>query len=157
MFKKIIRLMLVVSIFTVQAHATTQNGLKAAYDEMNYALTVEWDQKDQSFYEAQLKKFSAVVRDLQKTGMTNAQMIDFAKSEIKDAKVAQDLDTAFSMITTSKMSNEEALEYIISSMKHSYSSGASWDGKFDVVYGSVVVIVIAIALLSSGSPSGDIL
>jgi hypothetical protein len=143
--------MMVVSIFTVQAHATTQNGLKAAFDEMNYTLTVEWDQKDQSVYEAQLKKFTAVVRDLQKSGMTNAQMIDFAKSEIKDAKVAKDLETAFSMITINKMSSEEASKYMISSMKRAYSNGASWNGDA-VIYLVAGLLIVALAVgLASGN------
>ncbi len=151
MFKKFITLMMVVAIFTVQAQAATQNGLKAAFDEMNYALTVEWDQKDQSFYEAQLKKFTGVVRDLQKSGMTNAQMIDFAKSEIKDAKVAKDLETAFSMITINKMSSEEASKYMMSSMKRAYSNGASWNGDA-VLYLVAGILIIALAVgLSNGT------
>jgi hypothetical protein len=154
MFKKLITLMMVVSIFTVQAHATTQNGLKAAFDEMNYSLTVEWDQKDQGFYEGQLKKFTSVVRDLQKKGMTNAQMIDFAKSEVKDAKVAKDLETAFSMITVNKMSSEDASKYMMDSMKRAYSNGASWNGDV-MVYLAVGLLIVALAVGLSGSSSGS--
>lgn len=145
MFKKFITLMMVIAIFTVQAHASTQNGLKAAFDEMNYSLTVEWNQKDQSFYEAQLKKFTATVRDLQKQGLTNQQMIDFAKSEVKDAKVAKDLETAFSMITINKMSSEEASRYMMDSMKRAYSNGASWNGEV-FVYLAVGLLIVALAV-----------
>ncbi len=153
MFKKFITLMMVMAIFTVQAHATTQNGLKAAFDEMNYALTVEWDQKDQSFYENQLKSFTATVRELQKSGLTNAQMIEFAKTQVKDAKVAKDLETAFSMITINKMSSEEASRYMMESMKRSYSNGASWNGDV-LVYLAVGLLIVALAVgLSSGNVS----
>jgi hypothetical protein len=144
-FKKLITLMMVVAIFTVQAHASTQNGLKAAFDEMNYSLTVEWDQKDKGFYETQLKKFTSVVRDLQKKGMTNAQMIEFAKGEVKDAKVAKDLETAFSMITINKMSSEEASQYMMESMKRSYSNGASWNGDV-LIYLAVGLLFVALAV-----------
>lgn len=144
---------MVVAIFTVQAHASSQNGLKAAFDEMNYALTVEWDQKDQSFYESQLKKFTATVRELQKSGLTNAQMIDFAKSQVKDAKVAKDLETAFSMITINKMSSEEASKYMMESMKRSYANGASWNGDV-LVYLAVGLLIVALAVgLASGNVS----
>lgn len=153
MIKKFITLMMVVAIFTVQAHASTQNGLKAAFDEMNYALTVEWDQKDQSFYEKQLKNFTATVRELQKTGLTNAQMIEFAKTQVKDAKVASDLETAFSMITINKMSSEEASRYMMESMKRSYANGASWNGDV-LVYLAVGLLIVALAVgLSSGNVS----
>lgn len=151
MFKKLITLMMVVSIFTVQAHASTQNGLKAAFDEMNYSLTVEWDQKDKNFYEGQLKKFAGVVRDLQKQGMTNAQMVEFAKSQVKDAKVAKDLETAFSMITINKMSSEEASKYMMDSMKRAYSNGASWNGDV-LIYLAVGLLIVALAVgLANGN------
>lgn len=154
MFKKFITLMMVVAIFTVSAHANTQNGLKLAFDEMNYSLTVEWDQKDQSFYQAQLKKFTAQVRELQKQGLTNQQMIDFAKTQVKDAKVAKDLETAFSMITINKMSSEEASKYMMDSMKRSYSNGASWNGDV-LVYLAVGLLIVALAVgLANGGGNG---
>ncbi len=155
MFKKFITLMMVVAIFTVQAHASTQNGLKAAFDEMNYSLTVEWDQKDKSFYDAQMKKFMGQVRELQKQGLTNAQMVEFAKSQIKDQKVAKDLETAFSMITINKMSSEEASQYMIESMKRAYSNGASWNGDV-LIYLAVGLLIVALAVgLANGTAGGS--
>lgn len=152
MFKKFFTMMMVVAIFTVQAHATTQDGLKAAFDEMNYALSVEWDQKDQNFYETQLKNFTATIRELQKKGLTNAQMIDFAKSQVKDQRMAKDLETAFTMITINKMSSEEASKYMMESMKRSYSNGAAWAGDVLIYLGAALLIVgIAVALGGSGS------
>ncbi len=153
MFKKFISLMLVLSIFTVQAQAATNEGLKVAFNELNYALTTEWDQKDNAFYEAEMKKFAATVRDLQAKGLTNAQLIDFAKSEIKDAKAAQDLETAMSMIQINKMSTGEASKYVLDTMKKSYSSGASWNGEV-FIYLAVGVLIVAIAVaLASGNVS----
>lgn len=153
MFKKLFTMMMVFALLTVQAHATTQNGLKAAFDEMNYALTVEWDQKDQSFYEGELKKFNAAVRELQKKGLTNQQMIDFAKSQIKDAKIAKDLETAFTMITINKMSSEEASQYMLDTMKRAYSNGASWGGEV-LVYLGLGLLVVGLAVGLSGAPTG---
>ena len=138
MFRKLFTLLLVFAIFTVQAQASTQNGLKAAFDEMNYALTVEWDQQDR-----------------QKSGLTNAQMIDFAKSQVKDAKVAKDLETAFSMITINKMSSEEASKYMMDSMKRAYSNGASWNGEV-LVYLAVGLLIVALAVgLANGGNGGS--
>ena len=151
MFKKLITLMLALSIFTVQAHAATDNGLKAAFDELNYSLSTEWDQKDKSFYEAQMKQFSATVRDLQAKGLTNAQLIDFAKAEIKDAKAAKDLETAMNMIQINKMSSADASKYVMEAMKKSYSAGASWNGEV-FVYLAVGVLIVALAVaIASGN------
>jgi Skp family chaperone for outer membrane proteins len=152
-FKRFFTLLMVVSLFTVQAHASTMNGLKAAFDEMNYSITVEWDQKDQSFYEAQLKKFMGTVRDLQQKGLTKDQMIDFAKSQVKDQRVAKDLETAFSMISINKMSSEEASKYMMDSMKRAYSNGASWSGDV-LVYLAVGLLIVALAVGISGGSSG---
>ncbi len=145
MFRKLFTLLMVFAIFTVQASASTQNGLKAAFDEMNYSLTVEWDQQDRNFYEGQLKKFTSTVRELQKLGLTNAQMIEFAKTQVKDAKAAKDLETAFSMITINKMSSEEASKYMMDSMKRAYSHGASWNGEV-IVYLAVGLLIVALAV-----------
>lgn len=148
MFKKFFTLFIAMAIFTVQAHASAQDGLKKAFDEMNYALTVEWDQKDQSFYETELKKFTSVIRDLKKTGLSNEEMIEFAKSQVKDARVAKDLETAFSVITVNKMNSEEASKYMMDSMKRAYSDGASWSGGV-TLYLVVGLLVLALAVAAS--------
>lgn len=154
MFKKLIALMLVLSIFTVQAHASTNDGLKAAFDELNYSLTVEWDQKDKDFHATQMKKFTASIRDLQSKGLTNAQLVDFAKSQVKNAQVAKDLETALNMIQINKMSGAEANKYIIDTMKKSYSAGASWNGEV-FIYLAVGVLIVALAVAIAGSSSSS--
>lgn len=152
MFKKFITLMMVVSIFTVSAHATTQNGLKAAFDEMTYSIE-QSDPSDKAAVEANMKKFTAVVRDLQKKGLSNQQMIDFAKSEIKDAKVAKDLETAMNMIAINKMNSEDASKYMLDTLKGSLSKGASWNGEV-FVYIAVGLLIVALAVgLASGNVS----
>ena len=145
MFKKFITLMLALSIFTVQAQAASQDGLKDAFNDLSFALTVEWDQKDKEFHNEAMKKFSAQLRDLQAQGLTNAQMIDFAKTQVKDAKLAKDLETAMNMIQINKMSAAEANKYILETVKRSYSSGASWNGEV-FVYLAVGVLVVALAI-----------
>lgn len=153
MLKKFIAFFMIVAIFTVQATAATDNGLKAAFDELNYSLTVEWDQKDKAFYTEQMKNFSSVVRELQSKGLTNEQLVEFVKSEVKDARVARDLETTFNMIQINKMTPAEASKYMMENMKKSYSSGASWNG--DVLYGLAVVLLIVavVAAIGSGSSS----
>lgn len=154
MFKKLLTLVMVFALFTVQAMAATQNGLKTAFDELNYSLTVEWDQKDTKFYDAQMKKFNETIRDLQAKGLTNAQLIEFAKSEVKDARVAKDLETAFNMISIQKMTGAEASKYMMETMKRSYSSGASWNGDA-LVYAAVGLLLIAVAIgVAAGGSSG---
>jgi hypothetical protein len=142
MFKKLITLMIAVAFTTTTAFANTNGGLKAAFDEMNYSLNVEWDQNDKAFYDAQTEKFSATLKELQAEGLTNAELIEFVKAEVKDAKVAQDLETAFNMIQTQKMSASEAADYMTESMKSSYSVGASWSGDPAIFFLLAVVLIL---------------
>lgn len=152
MFKKLFSAMMIVSIFTVQAHAATNNGLKAAFDEMTYSIE-QSDPSDKAAVEANVKQFTAVVRDLQKKGLTNAQMIDFAKSEIKDQKVAKDLETAMNMIKINKMDSEEASKYMLDTLKGSLSKGASWNGEV-FIYIAVGLLIVALAVgLANGNVS----
>lgn len=151
MFKKFITLMMVLSIFTVSANASTQTGLKAAFDELNYSLTVEWDQKDKDFYSSQMKKFSSEIRGLQSKGLTNSQLVDFVKSEVKNERAAKDLETAFNMVQINKMSAEEASNYLVEAMKKSYNVGASYQGEV-FIYAAVGLLIVAAAVaLASGN------
>ncbi len=150
MIRKFITLMMVVAIFTVQAQASTHNGLKAAVDEMTYALTVEWDQKDPEFYESTMNAFRVKVSELQKQGLSNTQLLDLAKAQLKDARLARDLDTAFSVITVNRLSEEEAMNHVVDTMKRSYGKGANWAGdpKITLFIGLIIVAAIAGLILS---------
>ncbi len=154
MLKKLVTLMIAVSLFTVQAQAATQSGLKAAFDELNYSLSVEWNQTDKAFYEAQVQKFVGVVRDMKAKGLSNEDMMAFAKNEIKDGNAAKSIETAFNMININKMDAQEASNYMMETMKKTYSRGASFEGEV-LMYLGIGVLVVALAVAASvGTTSG---
>jgi len=156
MFKKLVTLMIAMAFTTTSVFANSNAGLKAAFDELNYSLTVEWNQKDKAFYDAQMNKFHAALKDLQAKGLTNAQMIEFVKSEVKDAKVARDIETAFTMIQIQKMSRSEAADYMTQTMKKSYSAGASWNGDAVLYIGlGVLIVAVALAAAAGGYSGGN--
>jgi hypothetical protein len=145
MLKKFIAMLVIFSVFIVHAQASTNEGLKAAYNELNYSLTVDWDQKDKEFHDEQMKKFTAAIRDLQSQGLTNSQLLDFAKSQVNNAQVVKDLEVAFNMIQINKMSGPEANKYILDIFKKSYSTGASWNG--DVILSASFIVVVTVLLV----------
>lgn len=164
MLKKLLATIAVVTLFTVQVNAATnevktlsgittaQNELSAAYDELNYSLTVEWDQKDPAFRTAKMNEFSQTLRSLQAKGLTTAELIDFAKSQVKDAKIASDIDSTLKMIQANKMSAEEANRYATEAMKKAYSTGASWQGRGNgsgLI--SLIILIGLLAVLNSSS------
>ncbi len=155
MFKKLTTFMLALAIFTVQAQAAAPEGLKAAFDELTYTLSVDWDQRDAAVYEREMKAFLATVMDLQRAGLTNDEMIAFASTKVRDARIARDLQTAFSMITINKMSTEEASKYMLEALRRSSASGAAWTGDAVRNLGvSLLIVAIAVGVVlavSSGS------
>lgn len=151
MFSRLMSFMLCCAIFTVSAQATSQNGLKAAFDELNYALTVEWDQNNKDFYMEQMKTFKNKVSELQALGLSNKELIEFAKSEVKDKKLAAELDTAFSMISLNRMKGEQASEYLVNIIKKGYSTGASWNSDAAIWIGvGLLLVVVGIAVAAGG-------
>ncbi len=156
MFLRILSFVLTLSLLPFSAGAATNRGLKAAFDEMSYALTVEWDQKDPEFYEATMRSFRHTVRELQRQGVTNAELLEFAKSQVKDARLARDLDTAFSVITVNRLTPEEATKHVVETVKRAYSKGANWTGDPMISFLIAAVIVAVIAgLILTGGGGGD--
>ena len=150
MFKKFFLLMIAFTLLSVQANAATHNSLKAAFDDLNYSLSVDWDQKDQAFYDAQMNNFAANVKQLQAEGLSNQELIEFALSQVKDQKLATDLRTAFSMVAINNMDSVQAHKYVTDVMSKSYSTGASWAG--EAVLGVVgLVILVALGAIVIGS------
>lgn len=147
MFKKLLTALIACSIFTVQAYASSGEGLKSAFDELNYSLSVEWNQTDKTFYTEQMQKFTKTVRELQVDGLTSEEIIAFAKSQVKDQKVAKDLETAFSMIAINKMNSEEASKYMIETMKKSYNMGVSFRGGVVGLLATVGLLFIVSAVI----------
>ncbi len=147
---------MVLAITTTSAFAQSNAGLKSAFDELNYSLTVEWNQKDKAFYDVQMKKFNASLKELQAKGLTNAELIAFVKSEVKDAKVAKDMETAFNMIQLQKMNASQAANYMTETMKKSYNVGASWNGDAVLYIGiGVLLVVVALAVAAGGVSAGN--
>ncbi len=152
MFKMIFSLISLFCLLVVQANAATGNNLKAAFDELNYSLSVEWDQKDNAFYNKAQAKFAQSVRELQAQGMTNKELMDFAVSSVKDEKLAKEIQTALSMVVINKMSQAEAHKYVTDMLGKSYNRGASWNGAAGAILTLVVVVaIVAAALVATGN------
>jgi hypothetical protein len=145
MLMKFLTLLMVLSIFTTQAMASTGNGLKEAFDELNYSLTVEWDQKNQNFYDEKVALFSNHVEALKSKGLTQSDMIIFAKSELKNSKSSLDLDAVLKLIHANKLTPSEANSYLLEALKGSYSQGASWNSDDDLLWSFFAIGLVVAA------------
>jgi hypothetical protein len=149
MFKKFLALALCFVVTSVHASALSQNNLKTAFDDLSYSLSVEWDQKDKAFYNAEMKKFQDQVATLQANGMSNQELVEFTKSQLKDEKMAKDLEVAFNMISLNKLSASDARKLVLDTVGKSYSRGASWNGAGTVIVAAAVVLILVVALAAS--------
>jgi hypothetical protein len=129
MFKKIVSSFMIFALLTVQACAFSNDGLKPAIDELKYSLTVEWDQHDQTFYNTQMNKFKQTLKKLKAEGLTDQEVQDFAYSQIKDQKLANEIRVAMETISNSKMPLDEAKDLLNTILERSYNEGASWNGR----------------------------
>ncbi len=147
MCKKFIVSLIALCLLTVQSFAGTNNGLKTAFDDLNYSLSVEWDQTDRAFYNAQMDKFAMALRT---ANVSNQELVEFTVSQVKNEKIARDLRTALTMVQINKMDQKDAQKYVVDVMNNSYARGASWNGGAVIGGAILVVIIVAVALLASG-------
>jgi hypothetical protein len=145
--KRFFVLALTLVIFSIQAHAATGNGLKAVIDEFNYSLSVEWDQKDQSFLNAQSEKLTRELQRLQQSGISNQELMNQVLLEIKDQNLAREIQTTFSMVSLNAMSAKEAQEHIKTAVSKSYATGASWNGSAFVGVVAALVLIAGVLVL----------
>jgi hypothetical protein len=149
MMKRIVALMLALSIFSVQANTGSNNSLKAAFDELNYSLAA-WDQKDRAEYDKITNNFQSKIEELQNAGVTQAEIMEFATSQVKDQNLAAELSLAYTQINLNKLSQNEARKLILDTFSKGYSRGANWSGDA-VLYGAIVVVIVAAIIVAAAS------
>lgn len=109
-------------------------------------MTVEWDQKDEVFYNEQLKKFSDGVEELKAQGLSSDDMMKFAIDQMTDKKVASDLTKTYAMMKANKNSASEGLMRMEILTQNGYAQGAHYIGTVKIValYTGYVVLLSAI-------------
>lgn len=123
--------------------APIQN-LEESFDNFNYSMTVEWDQKDAQFQEQKTKEFQAQVLELMiQGGLSQGDMITFVEKKLANINVSEAIKLKLAL--TPQMSPEELSMFLNQHMKDFYASGSSWIG--DVDWGTVGIIAGAVVLI----------
>lgn len=147
--------MLLALTLSGQALAGSTALLKDAFDEFNYAVNVEWDQKDSAFYDQQVEKLEAAIDQLQEEGLTNEELVEFGLAQIKNSQIKAEAKDVLSLITSEKLSDSDASDLIKSFQENSYARGASWSGNVAAVAGIatgvIIVVVVAYTIHKSKS------
>ena len=129
--------------------------LTRTFDNLNFSLNVEWDQKDQAFFDASLDTFEKDIAEMQKQGMTNEELIDFTMSKIKDEKTKKEVEAIVKTVNDSKMSSEETRAFVVSKLSSTYANGASWSGGRIGVKLCLLLAVILILCLCNDNDDDD--
>ncbi len=141
-------MMILTQLLMSQAFAETA-PLKAAFDELTYSLTVEWDQKDQEFAENSLSKFQMKV-----AGASEEDKTQFFKSLLKGRA---DIETERFVrdLQEENLSREEAIAKLNQVISSSYHTGASFSPSKYILIGAgaaALVFVAGLLMWEMGDP-----
>lgn len=144
MFLKFATFILAITIFSA-AQANTHEGMKAAFDEFNYATTVEWDQKDQSFLELKKQELAMAI---EAQGMSREDLISFTKAQLNNEVLGQNLDTVLNAVSMNEMSAEQAHSIMANAIAQAQVKGASWNGVIIMTPVGLLVLVLIIIIIT---------
>jgi hypothetical protein len=142
---------LVAFCFTMNVFAAsgTINELSVVMDDYQYAMTVEWDQKDMAFKSKQLELLSARMGELFKDGLTAQDVNVLIENRFKNSQVAEAAKIKLALMGD-KITPANVVDLLKTSSTDIYSNGASWNGDVQYfVWGGVIIAIIAIAVAYS--------
>lgn len=139
---------LIALCITMNVFASTgaMNDLSTAMDEYQYSMTVEWDQKDQTFKAKQLEALSGKMGELFKQGLTAQDVNVLINNRFKNSQVAHAAKAKLALMGNN-LTPANVVDLLKDSSSDIYSNGASWNGNAQLfVWGGVIVAIIAIAV-----------
>ena len=140
-------LLVSLSLFSTSLMASSiqRSGIKEAMDELNFALNVEWDQKDPNFYTDQMSLFHGRVEKLSIRKIDQEKVFLAALEAAPESPFKNDLKNTFKQTDVNKMPSAEFRKLLIDLSKRSSTEGASWIG--DIPKGVQAVLLIGLLIL----------
>jgi hypothetical protein len=125
----------------VLASTGTVQELERVLDDYHYSLAVEWDQKDQAFFNAKTEVFFSKLANLMKEdGLSQAQIMTLIEKKSGNKKMVDALQLKMSLMSKG-VTTKELTDLVKSSSKDLYAQGASWNG--EVVYTVAIGLLVA--------------
>ena len=150
MLKKMTALILILAfnqsfaMTPAQEAKTFTSELNRSFDDLNFKVNVEWDQKDGNFFDQSITDFENDIAELQREGLTSENLVKHALGKIKDKNELQDIGRMAKVTET--MSPDEARDFVISKLSKTYAQGASYHGGVvkASIYGVAAIICVLI-------------
>ncbi len=112
-------------------------SVETLVDNYNYAMSVEWDQKDVIFHQA---KTQELISELSKIQVSPQELMSLVEK-----KNPANLDLLKAKLSLMNLSSPEAISREILEMSPSlYSKGSSWNGA--VVYSGGMLLILALVV-----------
>jgi hypothetical protein len=131
----------------VMASTGTIQELERSLDDYHYSLNVEWDQKDQKFYDSKTKEFFDKLETLIKEeGLSQKEIINLVERKVNNKTLVESMKLKLSLMGKAT-SSEELARMVQESTKDMYAQGASWNG--EVIVPVVIGLLVAAAVAYS--------
>ncbi len=144
MFKKTFSFA-VLFIFMINT-SSANDGIKSVLQDYQFAVTVEWDQKDPAFLKAQEEKLLSSVETLMLNGHSPRELIQESLSLIPDERQRAEVEQSMAHFEKGEISKEDISNLLKQHSGHMSQAGATWSPVAYVLIG-VVVTYAAFKLL----------
>lgn len=139
----------------VQETSALSKALEMTFNEMNYSLNVEWDQKDQVYFNNTVDGFEKQIKGLQDQGLTNKELIEYTLAKVKDKQIQNDITEISKVINESEMTSDQARDFALEKLSSTQAQGASWAGSKKGIKLAIILALIIIIVCATDSSHGD--
>ena len=145
------------TLFLAFAFATTasaanigSDSVREAINDFNYSVKVEWNQKDEAFYRAQVDQLKAKIDAARAAGVTNAEIVSAASL---NPEMAADLQQVLSVVSAQNLTAAQTSDLVMKSVQAHGQQGANWSGDGTlVVLGTIVLVGLIVAAALTAKP-----
>lgn len=113
--------------------ASPLSNIEKSLDDYQFAMTVEWDQKDQNFYQQKTEKFYKEIQLAISEGLTKEEIFKLAEKRMKSKQAVDALKLKMSLLNFSAATPLQLADILKSSSSEFYTQGASWNGDFEEI------------------------
>lgn len=134
--------------------SASANPIKSIVDEFQYALTVEWDQKDHAFYNNKVSQFHS---QLNAIGANQNDVIILIAEQTKNANLKAELKNIITLISINKLNKDQSSNMINDALAKHSAAGASWNGEVFLIGGvaAFVAAIFAYVIINSERCNSD--
>lgn len=135
---------------TVQVQAQDVS-LDSAIDNLQYRLTVEWDQKDLGAQKKIMSDFATELDLLKKQGVSDQDIFKSLSAKAFDAQTSKDIEQLASFAKANHLDPKQVRKLVVDYANKSQKLGTSWSPEATVglAIGIFVVLILVAALTSS--------